>query len=51
MSIFFNANEILQFAIRIEENGEKFYHHAARITKDEDTKKMFEYLADEENSH
>lgn len=51
MSIFFNANEILQFAVRIEENGEKFYRYAARITKDDDTKKIFEYLADEENTH
>ena len=51
MSIFFTASEILQFAIRIEENGEKFYRYAARITEDDDAKKIFEYLADEENGH
>lgn len=51
MSIFFNASEILQFAIRIEENGEKFYRYAVRIAEDENTKKIFNYLADEEINH
>lgn len=47
----FDANEIFQFAIRIEENGEKFYRYAAGITKDEEAKKIFNYLADEEVNH
>ena len=51
MSIFFDASEIFQFAIRIEENGEKFYRHAVRITRDDDTKEIFDYLADEESDH
>jgi len=51
MSIFFDASEIFQFAIRIEENGEKFYRYAVRITEDEDAKEMFDYLADEEINH
>ena len=51
MSIFFDASEILQFAIRIEENGEKFYRHAVRIAKDDDAKEIFSYLADEEIEH
>ena len=51
MSIFFNASEIFQVAISIEENGEKFYRHAVRITEDDDTKEIFNYLADEEVDH
>jgi rubrerythrin len=51
MSVFFNADEIFQFAIRIEENGEKFYGHATRITADDNAKKMFNDLAKEEINH
>lgn len=51
MSLFFDASEIFQFAIRIEENGENFYRYAVQITEDDDVKKMFNYLADEENKH
>lgn len=51
MSLFFDASEIFQFAIRIEANGEKFYRYAVQITEDDDVKKMFDYLADEENKH
>ena len=51
MSSFFDISEIFQFAIKIEENGEKFYRYAVQIAKDENTKQIFEYLADEENEH
>ena len=51
MSVFFDASEIFQFAIRIEENGEKFYLYAVRITEDPDAKEMFSYLAEEEVNH
>ena len=51
MSSFFDVSEIGQFAIKIEENGEKFYRYAAKIAKDDKVKQMFEYLADEENNH
>ena len=51
MSVFFNADEIFQFAIRIEENGEKFYRYATRITEDDNAKKMFSDLAKEEIKH
>ena len=51
MSIFFNASEIFQFAIRIEENGEKFYRQATQATEDDDAKEVFDYLADEEINH
>jgi len=40
MNIFKPA-EIMQFAVRIEENGEKFYKQAAQATKDEEAKYMF----------
>ncbi|MEJ2568415.1 MAG: ferritin family protein, partial [candidate division WOR-3 bacterium] len=47
----FEAKEIFKFAIRIEENGEKFYRFASTLTDDEETKKIFNYLADEEVKH
>ena len=51
MSIFFDASEILQFAVRIEENGEKFYRYATRVTNDDSAKRMFDYFANEETRH
>jgi len=47
----FEAKEIFKFAIRIEENGVKFYRYAITLTDDEGTKKIFGYLADEEVKH
>jgi rubrerythrin len=47
----FKAADVIQFAIRIEENGEKFYRDAERTAKDEATKKLFRRLADEEVAH
>ncbi len=47
----FDAEEVFRFAIRIEENGEKFYRHAAVITEDETARYLFNYLADEEIKH
>lgn len=51
MSIFFKASDIFRFAVRIEENGERFYRHAAEVVEDTHSKKIFTYLADEENQH
>ena len=51
MSVFFDASEIVRFAVRIEENGEKFYRYAVRITVDEDAKEIFDHLVDEEIKH
>ena len=51
MSSFFDVSEIFQFAVKIEGNGEKFYHYAVQIAKDNSVKQMFEYLANEENDH
>jgi rubrerythrin len=47
----FEAKEIFKFAIRIEENGEKFYRFASELTEDEKIKEMFNFLADEEVNH
>jgi rubrerythrin len=47
----FAASDIVEFAIRIEENGANFYRFAMQIAKDEETKKLFEQLADAELSH
>jgi len=50
MSVF-EASDIVEFAIRIEENGANFYRFAVQIAKDESTKKLFEQLADAEVHH
>ena len=47
----FDAAEIVRFAVRIEENGEKFYRFAATLSDEEDTRYLFNYLADEELKH
>jgi rubrerythrin len=47
----FQASDILEFAIRIEENGANFYRYAVQLAKDEETKKLFEHLAEEEMKH
>jgi len=47
----FNASEIYQFAIRIEENGEAFYRKVAASTPDARLKELFDFLAGEEAKH
>jgi rubrerythrin len=47
----FEASDILEFAIRIEENGANFYRYVVQIVKGEDTKKLFTHLAEEEDKH
>jgi rubrerythrin len=47
----FKAGEILEIAIRIEENGEKLYRHAVTLTDDAGIKDLFASLADEEVKH
>ncbi|MCK9266325.1 ferritin family protein [bacterium] len=51
MSIFFDISEILQFAIRIEENGEKFYRKISAKVDSKEEKEFFLLLADEEIKH
>ena len=50
MSIF-EPSEIFQFAIRIEESGEKFYREMASRLDDAEVKSLFATLADEEVKH
>ena len=47
----FDVSEIFQFAIGIEENGEKFYRYAAQMMEEGETKEAFNRLADEEIGH
>lgn len=47
----FNANEIFSIAVKIEENGQAFYHEIAKSTEDSDIKKLFEKLEREELDH
>lgn len=51
MAIMFDPSEIFQLAIRIEENGEKFYRSMAEKLPDQQVKELFSFLADEEVSH
>ena len=46
-----NASELFQFAIRIEENGEKFYRDMAKKFDNERFNEFFITLADEEIKH
>jgi len=47
----FNISEIYHLAIAIEENGEKFYRAQLKKFNDENIKKLFSFLADEEIKH
>lgn len=47
----FTANDIVEVAVRIEENGITFYNFAEKIAKTEDAKKLFAQLAQAEAAH
>ena len=47
----FNANEVFQIAIDIEENGKRFYEKAMDIVDDPDVKGLLAFLAQEEVEH
>jgi len=49
--IRYSASEVFQFAIRIEENGERFYRRLAGLTADLPVKETFAYLAEQEGEH
>lgn len=51
MGIMFDVSEILKIAIKIEENGEKFYKNTAKKIDDDKLKTLFNNLANEELSH
>lgn len=50
MSLF-SAKDVFEFAVRIEENGEKFYRDSAEKLANPEIKKLFVFLADEEVRH
>jgi rubrerythrin len=50
MSVF-AASDIVEVAIRIEENGVNFYKFAEQIAKQEEAKKLFAGLAEAEVAH
>ncbi len=47
----FTANDIVEVAVRIEENGISFYNFAEKIARTEDAKKLFAQLAVAEAAH
>jgi len=47
----FEASDIVEVAIRIEENGANFYRYAVQIAGKEELKTLFRDLADEEMKH
>ncbi len=47
----FEASDIVEIAIRIEENGTNFYKFAEQIAKQEEAKKLFADLAQAEVAH
>ena len=47
----FEASDIFEIAMRIEENGSNFYRYAVQIATDKDAKEMFSWLAGEEDKH
>src|SRR4030042_1068389 len=51
MNKFFEASEVLEFALRIEENGEVFYRAMSKKMQTKAVKDLFEFLADEEIKH
>jgi rubrerythrin len=51
MGITFNADEVFQIAVKIEQNGAVFYRKAAQIVKDTQSKGMLETLAAYEHQH
>jgi rubrerythrin len=51
MGSMFNVSEIVEFAVRIEQNGFKFYIESIKKFNDERLIKLFQFLADEEFKH
>ena len=47
----FTASDVINFAIRVEEDGEAFYRKAAKAAKDGDIQALFNGLADAEVNH
>ena len=46
-----NVHDVVNFAIRIEENGERFYREAAEIVANQSVRELFGQLAEAEKVH
>jgi len=51
MGSIINVSEIVEFAVRIEQNGFKFYIESIKKLSDDRLVKLFQFLADEEFKH
>lgn len=49
--IYFSGKELLEIALRIEENGWAFYNEARKGASKEGVRDLFEYLASQELEH
>lgn len=49
--VHFSGKEVLTMAVRIEENGLRFYTDAARAAKSDGLRELFKVLAEEEGRH
>jgi len=47
----FDASDIVEVAVRIEENGANFYRYAVQLTAKEEVKTLFQLLAAKELKH
>ncbi|MBI9081993.1 MAG: ferritin family protein [Desulfobacterales bacterium] len=47
----FTFSDILDIAVKIEENGEAYYRRALKSVSDPDLVRMFQWLAEEEAAH
>ena len=47
----FSVKELVEIAVNVEENGEKFYRKLSKKVENDEQKKLFEYLADQEIEH
>lgn len=51
MANIFAGSEVIELGIQIEKNGKDFYQILAQNSKSNDAKKVFEFLAGEEEKH
>lgn len=49
--VHFTGKEVLEMAVRIEENGMKFYADASKAAKSHQLKDLFRVLSEEEGTH
>lgn len=49
--VHFSGKELIEMALKIEDNGLRFYQKAGEASKSEELKNLFRFLADEEKNH